>query len=88
MQFWPWKKSPKLSYQHATHQVEVVLSRQWCLSQNNFPTSLIKKTSELLEAKKATGEIKSYLVHETRLREAWQALRNLADEEETFAITC
>ncbi len=88
MQFWPWKKSPKLFYQQATHQVEVVLSRQWCLSQNAFPTSLTKKTAALLEAKKANGEIKSYLVHETRLQEAWQALRNLADEEETFAITC
>jgi uncharacterized protein (DUF342 family) len=88
LQFWPWKKSPKLFYQPTTHQVEVVLSRQWCLSQNTFPTSLIKKTIELLDAHKASGEIKSYLVHETRLTEAWRALRDLADEEETFVITC
>ena len=88
MQFWPWNKSPKLVYEQAAHQVEVRLSRKWALSENKFPTSLIKKTTALLEAHKLSGEIKSYVVHEGRLRGAWQALRNKVDEEEGFTITC
>ncbi len=88
MQFWPWNKSPKLVYEQAAHQVEVRLSRKWALSENKFPKSLIKKTTALLEAHKLSGDIKSYLVHEGRLRDAWQALRNKVDEEEGFTITC
>lgn len=88
MKFWPWNKSPKLVYQQATYQVEVELSREWCISEKTYPAFLIKKTIQLLETHKNGGEIKSYIVHDNRLRAAWHALRTMVDEEEKFAITC
>jgi len=88
LRFWPWNKSPKLVYQQATHQVEVVLTRKWCLSQNKFPVELVKKTQRLLEVHQESGEIKSWIIHEDRVRAAWQLLREMADEESGFSVTC
>lgn len=88
MRFWPWNKSPKLVYQQATHQVEVVLTRKWSLSQNKFPAEILKQTEKLLDVHKDGGEIKSWITHEDRLRAAWHTLREMADEETSFSVTC
>ncbi len=66
----------------------MVLTRKWCLSQNKFPADLVKKTERLLEIHKESGEIKSWILHEDRLRTAWHTLREMVDEETTFSVTC
>lgn len=88
MTLWPWKSQPKTNFDPVSYQVIVTLSRKWALSQSKFPDKLIKRTSELLETKKLTGEIQSYVLFENRLRTTWTALRHLVDEEDDFSIDC
>lgn len=65
----------------------MVLTREWCLSQSKFPSSLVKKTVDILESHKGAGEIKSWIIHEQRVHDAWHSLREMTDEETSFAVT-
>lgn len=65
----------KMSYNATLTRVKCELTRAACQRSEAPPADLITRAKAKLEAVKAAGDIAFYFLYETRLAEAWTALR-------------
>ena len=71
----------KMSYVAALTRVRCELTRAACLKSETPPADLIARAKAKLESVKAAGEIAFYFLYETRLHEAWKAMRAEPESE-------
>jgi uncharacterized protein (DUF342 family) len=71
----------KLSYNATLMRVKVELSRNACQDSESPPVDLIARAKTKLEVVKGQGDIVFFVCYESRLNEAWKALRALPESE-------
>jgi hypothetical protein len=71
----------KLSYNATLMRVRVELSRNACQDSETPPADLIARAKTKLEVVKGQGDVAFFVCYESRLNEAWKALRALPESE-------
>lgn len=77
----------KLAYSAGTFRVKCEITRAACLANEAPPADLVARAKSKLEAVKVAGEIAFYYIFETRLNDAWRALREMEGEPEDRRVT-
>lgn len=75
-----------MAYNSAAFRVKCEITRAACRASELPPADLVARARTKLESVKNAGEIAFYYIYETRLNDAWKALREAEDERDDARI--